>query len=1175
MTSFLRCSTICLLINVMFLIWPGTALTAFANDGPAVLICSPQGAWKGHVDIDWLRQLHEAGLQPDYLDSHHDFSWDRIKQYNCLVLYGAPAADAKKAWGFPSTGPRLAEYRQTIDRFLEAGGGVFMMVDPFNADQDVKPLIAPWGARVPYERYVETDPNKLALMPRMRGYEQISLVDQVLPSPISEGVETLWLPYGERYSSSWSAPIVVNDKWQVVVKGAATSRAEPVDEAKASHAFPKQADAVVRPDGVAAPALIAIRPYKRGRIVFLAQGPQFSIGQGTQWLYNRRVLSRGINDIPSDFEKLVTNALHWLSEPSLKSRRVGGYKTEPMRLMAPNARPGVKEEFEQTFWSEEELDLHRPPRGGTVFRGLIGARTQLGGGEGSVKDYAKAAYEAGLDFIVFMEPYAELTPAEYDKLQDECKRLSSEQLLLVPGYSIDVNTGNHMFFCGFDLPLPRANVLTGPKRQTLMLQHQDAKGNFIKGPNTYLQWVLYELDRYGGHMVGYYLFDDPTGLKVTDLSLSSAVAVKTYRDGELVDEQVDEYLRSTAGTLPSLPVAVNLVDSPAKLIEAVKADQALTYAKGRNLLELTKDALRWNSQYDGMNVFASDGPIIQAWPQCYRAYTYGAEPFVVNAELMPSELHITSDVGLREIRVMNGDRMIRRFLPNGAREFHQILHLPGNVQKTMSVVAIDVEGDQAVSFSRRCWRPGAFGVSFCGDHVNDCGRQYLARGYGIFRTHRFPEFDGGFTWDGGPKGERPVVRLNQNHPSLISDLGEEGPGLNQIPVMEFGDDQAVVVRSIVEEAFDPRIPPLNAWYTFAPKGPSRLMECVKTYTEFNRPLIGPRATGWAAQADRSGAVLANYANTIRFKQKQTVKKLQLLRSNWYRDLPAIFVAGKGKSHRSYYLGDGGRGFDVAINTGDWFGFYTHEAYNQVLFINRGDPIRVQIGSSGKGSFFIQVFADISGKTVQAGETFHCELFSVNEPLDAPSTGPERFYRVLAYLDSPDKLEVASGRRQNAFGFFELDVAAANRPVEIRLGRPDSRIGLTVPVRINGLNPNWSAGLYQLDGHTTGFYTNGKKVYTTLGFDFAGRVYTSLYPDQREQTHVMVGHPVVCDQQDLILEVMPRMDKKGNYLWRVAVNNPTDKAVTAVFRQALQAPGLNFAQQQRTVPAGGYVILQTP
>ena len=1158
-----------LLIALLFSITPVRADDAAR---PAVLICSPRGAWGAHVDVDWLRDLHAAGFEPDYLDAYTDFTWDRIRQYHCLVIYGCPAADARKAFGFPERGPRQQEYVETIERFLEAGGGVFMMADTDNADQHVKPLIEPWGARLPLETYVEDDESKTALMPRMRGYEYLVLVDQVRRSPITEGVRNLWLPYGPRYNSSWTAPIAVSDDWEVVVKGSKTSRSAPVDTAASSYAMPAPPDALVRPGGVPEPDLVALREYGNGRIVLLCQAPAFTIGQGTQWLYNRRSLSKGLNEIPSDFERLVMNAFRWLSAPARKSDTLGGYRADANRFLPPNLQPGVKEEFERVFWSEEELDLHRPPAAGRVYRGLIGAQSAAGGGEGTVQEYAEAAREAGLDFVAFMEAFAHLTEESFEALNAACREASGDDLLMLPGYKIDTNVGNHMFFTGYDLPWPRDDVLVGPDRKILMIQFQDETGAFVKGPNTFLQWVLYEHNRSKAHMVGVFDFDDPRAMQVADLKLTSAVAVKTYRGGELVDERTDEYLVSLAGTLPSLPVAVNEVRSPAELIAEARSGHALTFAQGTSLETLPRQALHWNSQYDGMNVFASDGPIIRAWPQCYRAYTYGAESFAVDYELMPSDLHVTSEVGLAEIKVMNADRMIRRFLPQGAKEFRQVLHLPGNVQQNLAVIARDTAGGEAVSFARRCWKPGSMSIAFCGDHVNDCGRQYLARGMGIFQTHRFPLFPGGYTWDGGPRGVRPVVRLSQNLPQVVSDLGEEGGnGFNNLPILEFTDDQAIVARSVQREVYDPIIPHINAWYTSGPKDPSKLIESVRRYTEFNRPLVGPNPAGWAAQSVRSGAVVANYVNTIRFKQEQVLSKLQLLRSNWYKDIPAIFVAGHNDTHRSYYLGDGGSGMSIPIATGDWFGFYAKEAYNQVLFINRGDPIIVRV-SGGHDSFYIAVLADVEGKTMKAGDEFRFRLFSVSDALDASVSGPRRFKRVRRYLDQPEGMELVSGERQSTVGFVQVHAASADRPVAVRVPRPTEPIGVTLPLRVSGLNPRWSAGLFQLEGYTTGFYTDGRDVYTTLGFDFDGRVYASLYPDQVDMTHVRIGHPVVCDQPELILEVMPRTREGGGYHWRVAVNNPTDQAITTDFRKGMDLPGLAFANQEHTVPAGGYMIL---
>jgi len=1145
-----------------------------ATRKPAVLFCIPKSvANRPYLDLDWLRELHKAGFEPDYLEGHREFTWKRIRQYNCLVIYGCPAAEkGKRTFQFPEQGPRQKEYVALIERFLAAGGGVFAMIHTNNADQHTRPLIEPWGARLPLEFYVETDKAKIASMPRMRGGETLSLTRQVLPSPVSEGVKQLWLPYGDHYNASWSGPISVSKDWQVVVKGSKTSRTKPVDLGKSGFAGPP--DPLVRSEGVPEPDLLAIRAYKAGRIMLCTQQPVFSTGQGTQWLFNRRCLSRGLNDVPSDFEKLIMNGLRWLSEPSMKARGRTVYQAKPSRFDPPNLRPEVKADFEKQFWSEEELSLHRPPRGGKIFRGLIGARSSLTSGKGTVAEYAAAARQAGLDFVIFSEAFAKLTPEKLRQLDEQCQQHSNDKVLLVPGYSIDSNVGNHMYFSGPNLPWPRPEILTGPDRKLLNVQYQDEQGNYATR-SSLVSWILYAHQRYEGHMIGYYNFDDPRAMKMTDLKLCSAGAVFSYQDGKQVDERIDEYLLSVEGTLPTLPVAYSVVRSPQELIAEVRSGHALTYAQGRSLKTLVKDALRWNSQYDGMNVFASTGPIIRAWPEHFRAAVYGAEPFVVDRELMLSELHVTSEVGLKEIRIMNGRRMVRRFLPGGAKEYRQILQLSGAVQQNLVLVAEDVKGGKAVSFARRCWKPGSMYISFCGDHVNDCGRQYLARGIGIFQTHRFPLFDGGQTWDGGPKGVRPALHLSTNHPRLESDLGEEGgKAFNNLPTLEFADDQAIVCRSVLREVYDPKVPAVNAWYTFGPMDPSQLLESERVYTEFNRPLKSVRPVGWAAQSLRSGAVISNFADTLTFKKNQVVKRLHLQRSNWAKLQPLVFVVGDGDSHTEHVMLKMKRAVEAKIATGGWFGFYSKQAFNGVLFVNRGDPIIVELCITPQGSWYFRVTADVAGKAVKAGDRFHNELFSINEAMDTEAKGPKRFRRILDYLAKPEGMTIVSGTRRPTLGFFDVETEDAGTPVELKLAKPAEPIALTLPVRVFGLNPKWSAGMLQVTGHTTGYYTKGKNVYTTLGFDFEGRVYAALYPDQTDLHHVVVGHPIVCDKPELFLEVMPRSKKAGRgYQWHVAVNNPTDKAVTATFKAGMKLPGLTFPAVERTIPAGGYVVLR--
>ena len=202
--------------------------------------------------------------------------------------------------------------------------------------------------------------------------------------------------------------------------------------------------------------------------------PQFTINGGTTWIHDGVVLDKGIGGRPSDFGKLFENTLRWLSEPSLKSGSLGGYVQDPKKLVCPNMRKNPNEYFPQF----DSYQNPTPP--GNVYRGLIGARTRYSTGQGTVPEYAKAAKDAGLDFVVFLEEFGKkggLTEKKYRQLEADCRRLSDDKLLLLPGFSFRNNIGNHMFVYGDDVRWPTNTQFTGVNGDELRHQGFDKDGN--------------------------------------------------------------------------------------------------------------------------------------------------------------------------------------------------------------------------------------------------------------------------------------------------------------------------------------------------------------------------------------------------------------------------------------------------------------------------------------------------------------------------------------------------------------------------------------------------------------------------------------------------------------------------------------------------------------------------
>src|SRR4030095_12752744 len=164
------------------------------------------------------------------------------------------------------------------------------------------------------------------------------------------------------------------------------------------------------------------------------------------------------------------HALAGLAAPSLQSGTLGAYVTPADRLVAPNLRPEAMAAYAEVPSRPDDPALLQPPSNSALFKGLIGAQTSLSGGTGSVSEYAAAAKQAGLYFLVFLEDSARLDAAKLEQLKSECRQYSDGQLILYPGYRIDNNIGNHLFLFGDGAIIPPSNVLTGTDKKTFMLQ---------------------------------------------------------------------------------------------------------------------------------------------------------------------------------------------------------------------------------------------------------------------------------------------------------------------------------------------------------------------------------------------------------------------------------------------------------------------------------------------------------------------------------------------------------------------------------------------------------------------------------------------------------------------------------------------------------------------------------
>jgi hypothetical protein len=1153
----------------------GLGSLARAEGKPSILFCSPGGLGGGWIDLQYLRELHDRGFEVDYTEAPADVTWERIHRYNALVLYTTPdALEVEVGLGRESP-ERVAQFVALIEKYVKAGGGVLLMPMEQNVrKQYLAELTDPWGAKLPLEIIHETDPQNLDKLSHASYEVPLAYTGQVFDSPVSEGVRGIWYPVVPAYNAAMGSSIEVDSNWQVVVKASKTAETQPLDPKSLKFKLPP--NILIRPS-VKEPALFAIRQLEAGRIALVNQWPQFSVGSGVKFIYDRQVLEKGCAGRRSDYGRLLENTYHWLAEPSLESHAVGGYQTREEVLVAPNRRPGARQDFEYRYWYQmEATQFARPPKFAPVFRGLIGAKSAYSTGQGTVKEFAAAAKRAGLHFVVFTEDFDKLTAEKFAALKQDCRRYSDDEVTLLAGFAIDANTGDHMFFYSPDGDWPPEEVRTGPSKTLFDLQPQDDSGKYIGHSGKSFDWMFRYHAEHGN--IGYYNFSSsPHNMRISDLRMYGAAALRYYRNNKLIEDMTEDYLRCAQGTIPPSPVSFNEVHSPAEVEREAASGHSLTYVQARSVRSIFADGLLWPIHSVSYNAFLSDGPLIHEWPATARRRTMGGEEFVTAPNLMESEIDVSAARGLQEIAIYNGPELFRRFLCHGEQRFRETLLLDAYVHKNLVLIATDRGGGKAVSFARRCWKEGGPAPVFCSDHINDCrSRVLLAHGPMpgfVTWVEPLPGEVAGDTWDGGPPAFLPLANFQESRPVIESNLGtEQGSRFDQTPRLDFDDEDVVGVASRQDRVFADSLETVtDPWETFGPiGGPSKLMEFTLRHWQYPPPSVALPEVGSIYYGVRDGITACLFRSDIRFKADMTVKRLQLLKND-LRPYATSVVLLVGRApygiEQELDYGPGGKPQTVRLRPGDWFALYSKNLACGHLFLVRAQPVELEIAPPNS----LVISADISGRSVKKDDMVHFELFSLGIPLNVEVKDAESMRRLLTYLGEPQGLEILRGKRLASPGFVE--VASEEGAVEVRVPKPTEKTHLTLPLRVKGMNRRWTVGVWQKSGYVKGDYGTGSNRYRPLGVDEFGYAYVPLYVDLASETRVVAGHPVVADEngKELFIQVTHVWDNPPQ--WHVSVNNPTDKTVRTKLHQAMDLPGLAFPDTVVELKPGAYEVLR--
>eukprot|EP01051_Picozoa_sp_SAG22_P001501 SAG22_NODE_60_length_23423_cov_8.445250_5_plen_1524_part_00 len=1229
----------------------------------SILIACPaaaEGFPAEYISMTWMRSLrNETGVQVDYTFNLLELNRSRIFRYSALLLFQSPAtiqSPPASAAGFPAL----------LGEFVHSGGGLFLYPSETNWRTQMLPdVTAFFGLRMPVEVINETNPANVGELVRFNGNGgELAFTDAVATCtsrttegsassgkpmlsaggsgdggdaachPTLRGVKQLWYPFGLHYNAGETAPLCLTSagpscdgpsNWTALVRASKTAVTHAIDAAHAKY-LPLPQNHFHRTTPVRSPPIFAVRLYGAGRVAAMSQWHQYTIGSGNKWLFNSTALRAGLQGRPSDLGVLLTNTVQWLAKPTAGGP--GGFVDSQDSLVYPNDRLSEREKFAEKVYNYSRVKLSDNPAnpGLVTTRGIIGARTALSTGTGSVEDFAKAAVTAKLGFVVFTEEWSQvegqrtLSNESLMELKRDCKRYSTDSLQLIPGYAIRNNIGNRQIFLGPGVPVPPPDSLTADGSQILLQgvtskSSTPTKPGHFSGYNTpSFNWMLSaarstRVSPDLGWTVGYYSLGEgrtPGSLSMPDLRCYSMAATVYYDSNGTLVEDLEADLKTTVeSTITPVPVAVSEVLSPKALVDAA-SNQMLTHVTlvsaplaSSNTSSVFMDGLRWNSQYDSLPTFVShtDGPLIDMWPTTNRVYTLGAERFVTGSALLPANISLKAQHGatISNVTITNGRRLFRRFTQCNVSQFYRTLLLDGYVHKNLILVVVDSAGRRSYGSPLRSWKPGPRSVVFCGDHVNDC-TDAVELSHGPISppavwTPNLPVDLAGYTWDGGPSSTHPLIKLGEARPSILqsSEGVELGTRFTQVPHLEYTDEGGTAIASSQSRVFASNVDRVvNPWHTYGPlAGPSKLFNFTIHYRMWFEASISVPESAYPGMPLDASNTATLFRSDILFKTMNQITSMQLLSgAGTVPDVLNLYLAvAQNATAAATVYEPSAVGFKSvltdAISAGGWWALWSDELSQAQLFINRGDDVAIKIASCTlakcAGNWF-RILAPVQFK-VQAGDSMTVEFAQIGESLlvTEPINSLEGALKLRAFITTPPGMRITRGVRlasAAAAGLLEvsLDDAGAAALHMPRTADPYA----VLPLRFEVQSQRWTAGLWQLKGYMQPeeYYGGPADRWTALGISWDGHSHAPLYTGLAE-TDIVFGHPVTAvdgagagnRSKDVFIQVT-----HTGQTWVVSINNPTQEPITLRLSKGIPIAALYVPTAELTVGAGELLIL---
>ncbi len=1126
MTFFLRLtSLLCACSVTLAAAWgqaPSPVISVLEKDGSPLIAPGLKPAYLEVLSDLGLRVAFQHGEKPMPL------TWERLRKYQMVIMPFAPEVNAFVP------GADQEGVTELLDRYLREGGGILCLCPPLSAMKSEQDNYNSWlrqhGAQLDWAT-IGDDAHQFTNPPPVPWQKPFYLwTSNVAPSPITEGVKTLFF-LNNVFRSPSMRPLTVSPEWQVLLSTEATA---VTTELTAPIGAETMVQKIAGTEKTGARPLLAVRSVGKGRLaLFGGSCAEFYFDLGK--LVGGQVISKvGDGQRPSDWLPLLRNLAVWLSEPARAAGFPGGATDQGRFIINPQYGYRDPVNWEQPDLSVSDAEIYRlctmhcgpwdagqwrDMLGGRQrsFKFLVGAHTVRSGGRGTVADWRRAAQAAGFDGVVFRETILSMSKQQWEAFQEECKAASDDRFYAVPGWDWTDWEGNRFLMFNRDLPYFRAPRLApdGKSVRDQEMWYFDAgwPANlpiFVKrNPNDFWNYRLY-----------------------------NAFPVTTYEKGKPVEDNRAEWISLQDRCEFPSPMAVHLLEDPAEVPAAVGGRHMMVIAP--SLADIQTNP-RWQSFSLGIGIdntvaqYLSDGPIVDCFLPLNMYRTTLGSVQVPGSYRYRIYVRAHSAAPITLVELWGGGQCLRRYRP-GAREFAVTIDEQHDRQRGLWLRIVDAQGKEALA-SKIGVHDKRFVFTWCGDHCNALpwGQGVDAQGdpvgVGIV-THPKSVFcpaggpgvshtEGAMYIPYGTDTSAPGLGIFGETTFTTAQGPSPAPNMHLVPDFRFlyGNRDMMIQRMAVDRWADTNKYNkdwyqyngwISGWGPYFRTGPTPDFDIVADDLDFHHDLGQP-----AFQLCRG---------EIRFKREVTLSdtpglNLTLGQLGWQTVQNGAYTAAGRLPQPGRLQASLGRG-GYFTWPGDW-GHGTIFALDDALFVNCA--LNDQGGSDRMRPAFGYA---LGARTFRPGDVFRYQFLIMRWPVG--STMADRLDAKVAAglnLTDSDRGVRMTARQGTVTGTqFVLDLQAQGHVFRGELSESD--LPCALPVRVAGLNENWTAGKWH----------RGVEVFAPIALDPDGFAWLQLDP-VKDAGEIFLGNVLTCGNPAILLRAFQRSDGQ----WEILAHNPTDKA----------------------------------